>query len=169
MILMETPLEHTLTSFYKDGMIRYLAEHPEDFEEAVQLAVSQKQPYSWRAAWLLWSCMEENDPRIRKHVRKMLEVLPTFKDGHQRELIKILSVMELEEEEEGRLFNFCVDLWEQIHKVPSVRWIAFQFILKTARNYPELKNEILLFTQEQYLETLSPGVRHSISKLMKTL
>lgn len=164
---METALEHTLTSFYKDGMIRYLSEHPEDFEEAVQLAVSDKQPYSWRAAWLLWSCMEKDDDRIRPHIDTILDVMPTMKDGQQRELIKILCNMELDELHEGRLFSFCMDLWEQIHKKPSVRWNAFMYILKMAGKYPELMNEVALLTQEQYMETLSPGVRHSLSRLMK--
>lgn len=164
---METALEKSLTSFYKDGMIRFLADHPEDFEEAVQLAVSDKQPYSWRAAWLLWSCMEVNDERIRKYIPTMLDVLPSLKDGQQRELIKILCNMELDELSEGRLFNFCMDLWEQIHKKPSVRWNAFMYILQMAGKYPELMNEVAWLTQEQYLETLSPGVRHSLHRRMK--
>ena len=62
---METALEHILTSTYKDEMIAYLNTHPEDFEEAITLALSDKQPYGWRSAWLLWSCMEENDRRIQ--------------------------------------------------------------------------------------------------------
>ena len=36
-------------------MIAYMETHPEAYEEAVQLAISDKQPYAWRAAWLLWS------------------------------------------------------------------------------------------------------------------
>lgn len=166
---METALEHTLTSFYKEEMIRYLSEHPEDFEEAIQLAVTDKQPYSWRAAWLLWSCMEKNDARMKPYVETILEVLPTRKEGQQRELIKILYNMELEDAYEGRLFNLCMDVWEQIHKTPSVRLNALQLLVRIARKYPELMNEIVLLTQEQYTETLSPGVKHSISKLIKTL
>ena len=54
-------LEHILTSSCEADMIFYIASHPEDFKEATKLAISNKQPYSWRAAWLLWSCMEEND------------------------------------------------------------------------------------------------------------
>lgn len=164
---METALEHTLTSFYKEGMIRYLAEHPEDFTEALQLAVSEKQPYSWRSAWLLWSCMTPNDPRIKDYVKTMLDVIPTLKAGHQRELIKILSKMELDEDEEGRLFGLCMDIWEQVHKAPSVRGNAFLTIYQMAKKYPDLMNEIQLLTQEQYMETLSPGIRHSIRLMTK--
>jgi len=41
---METTLEWTLTNSYKADMISYLQIHPEDFDEAVKLAISDKQP-----------------------------------------------------------------------------------------------------------------------------
>lgn len=164
---METALEIILTTSYKDGMISFLKANPEYFEEAVQLALGDKQPYSWRAAWLLWSCLGENDSRLRKYISEIINVLPDKKDGHQRELMKILTKMELTEEQEGYLFNFCMTVWESIHKSPSVRYNAFIFLLKTVEKHPELMNEMVWFTQNQYLETLSPGVRHSLLRLIK--
>ncbi|MCX6307766.1 MAG: hypothetical protein NTY32_02670 [Bacteroidia bacterium] len=166
---METALEQILTKSYKAGMIRFMAEHPEAFEEAIELAVIDKPPYSWRAAWLLWSCMEKNDQRVQPYVDTIIDILPNRTDNLQRELFKILFNMELNEACEGRLFNICLDVWERIHKQPSVRLNAFQLIIKMARKYPELSNEIALLTQEQYIETLSPGVKHSISRLLRTL
>jgi len=166
---METALEHILLKTYKTAMVRYMAEHPEDFEEAIHLAVIDKPPYSWRAAWLLWSCMEKNDRRVQPYVNTIIDILPLRTDNLQRELFKILFNMELNEESEGRLFHLCLVEWEQIHKKPSVRLNAFQLIIKIARKYPELSNEIELLTQEQYTDSLSPGVRHSISRLLKTI
>lgn len=166
---METKLEHILTHSYKEGMIAFMETHQEAFEEAIQLAVSDKQPYSWRASWLLWSVMKDNDLRVQGSVSKIIDILPTLRDGQQRELFKILYKMELDEEYEGHIFNLCVDVWEKIHKQPSVRWNAIQLILKISKKHPDLFNEILLLTQEQYMETLSPGVRHSISKLIRNV
>ena len=143
--------------------------HPEFFEEAIELAISDKQPYSWRAAWLLWSCMEENDQRIQKHIKKIVDSIKTKDDGHQRELLKILLQIELKEEYEGIIFNLCMDLWEQINKKPSVRINALKFIIKIAKKHPELAKEITFLTQDHYLETLSPGVKHSVSIMMKEL
>ena len=163
---METKLEHILTHSYKEGMIAFMETHPEAFEEAIQLAVSDKQPYSWRASWLLWSVMKDNDLRVQGSVSKIIDILPTLRDGQQRELFKILYKMELDEEYEGHIFSLCVDVWEKIHKQPSVRWNAIQLILKISKKHPDLLHEILLLTQEQYMETLSPGVRYSISKLI---
>ncbi|OGU49665.1 MAG: hypothetical protein A2080_06225 [Ignavibacteria bacterium GWC2_36_12] len=164
---MQSLLKHKLLNSYKDEMISFMDTHPEVFDEAIQLAVSDKQPYSWRAAWLLWSCMEENDKRIQKYISKIVDTLKTKDDGHQRELLKILYKMELKEEYEVILFNTCTDVWKQINKNPSVRFNALKFIIKIAKKHPELLQEITFLMQDQYLETLSPAARKSVSKMMK--
>lgn len=164
---METALEHILTSAYKTDMISFISTHPENFEETIKLAVSNKQPYSWRAAWLLWSCMEKNDLRIQSHIKEIIDSLKNKDDGHQRELLKILMQMELNDEQEGFLFNYCSTLWENINKKPSVRFTAFQFIIKMAKKYPELSNEIVFLTQNHYLDSLTPGAKKSITKILK--
>lgn len=166
---METALEHVLTSFYKEGMIDFMNTHPEAYQEAINLAISDKQPYSWRAAWLLWSCMEENDQRIQGHIKDIINAIDTKKDGHQRELIKILLIMELNEEQEGYLFSLCVNLWQKINKTPSIRYTAFKGILKIIKKYPELHNEINFLTENQYMETLSPGVKCSLSRMINEI
>lgn len=166
---MESLLKHKLLNSYKDEMILFMDAHPEFIKEAIQLAIADKQPYSWRAAWLLWSCMEENDKRIRKYIKKIIDSFKTKNDGHQRELLKILLQMELKEEYEGILFNLCMDIWEQINKTPSVRINALKFIIKIAKKHPELSQEISFLTQDHYLDSLSPGVKHSVSRMMKEL
>ena len=164
---METALENILTNEYKDGMISFMDAHPEVFKEAIELAISNKQPYSWRAAWLLWSCMDENDLRIRGYIQNIIDSLPEKKDGHQRELLKILLVMDLDEEQEGFLFDVCITIWEQINKKPSVRFTAFKFIIKIAKKHPDLFYEIAFLTQSQYLDSVSPGLKESIFRMTK--
>jgi len=164
---METRLEQILTHAYKAEMIAHLTAHDEDFYEALQLAVSDKQPYSWRAAWLLWSCMEENDPRIRDYIRIMIDTIPSKKDGHQRELLKILQQMEISEKDEGYLFDASVTIWEKINNRSSVRWHAFNTIVRIAKRHPYLFNEINFLTENHYLDTLSPGIKNSIYKMIK--
>lgn len=166
---METALEHILTNFNKAAMISYIAAHPKDFEEMIELALSDKQPYSWRAAWLLWSCMEENDQRLQGYIKRIIDSIPSKNDDQQRELFIILQKMELTEETEGILFNICADAWEKIHKKPSVRFNAFKLIAKIARRYPELSKEIGYLTQDQYIDSLSPTARKSILKMSNFL
>ena len=164
---METALESILMRFNKSAMISYMENNPGDYAEAIELAVGDKQPYSWRAAWLLWSCMEDNDPRIQKHIPRIISSLPSKQDGHQRELIKILFRMELPEKHEGVLFDLCMNLWEQVSKTPSVRHNALRMIIRIASKYPELHNDIGFITQEHYLQPLSPGVRRSVYRMIR--
>ena len=164
---METPLEHILTSTNKAHMISYLDAHPEDFGEAIELAVSDKQPYSWRAAWLLWSCINENDQHIKPYVNTIIKTLSTKNDDYRRELLKILLPIKLNVEHEGFLFNFCMKIWEKINKKPSVRYTAFKFIVKIMRKHPELTHEITFLTQSQYLETMSYATKKSLSEMTK--
>jgi len=166
---METSLEYILTNSYKADMISYLESHPDDFEEAIRLALSDNQPYSWRAAWLLWSCMERNDHRIKRHIKEMINTLKVKNDDQQRELFIILQKMELEEEYEGELFNICVDVWGKVNKQPSVRYNAFKLIIKIAKKYPDLSHEVLILTQNQYMDSLSDTVKKSISEMINEL
>ena len=150
-------------------MISFMNAHPEFFDQAIKLAISDKQPYAWRAAWLLWSCMEENDNRIQKYIDSIVKSLKDKDDGHQRELLKILYRMKPKEKHDGILLNHCIDIWQQIDKTPSVRFNALNFIIKIVKKHPDLSREITFLIQDQYLETLSPGVKKSISKMMREL
>ena len=164
---MKTILEEKLITTYKEETIAFLKSHPEYFEEAIELAVTDKQPFSWRAAFLLGSCMEYNDKRVQKHLNKIVQSINSKKDGHQRELLKILLQMDLTPKHEGVLFNICMNLWEQIGKSPSVRFTALKFILKIAKKHPDLSKEITFLTQDHYLETLSPGAKESVLRMLK--
>lgn len=164
---MESILETKLMTLYKNEMISFLKSHPEHFEEAVRLAISNKQPYSWRAAFSLWGCIEENDKRIQKHIKTIINSIKDKEDGHQRELLKILYKMKISKKYEGQIFDICMSLWEQIGKAPSVRMNALKFIIKIVKKHPELAEEIKFITQDQYFESLSPGAKHSFKKIIK--
>lgn len=166
---METEVEKILTSFHKEGMISYVRKNPECFGELMDLSIADKQPYSWRAAWLVWSCMEKNDKRIRKYVKEIIKVLPERKDGQLRELLKILEQIEIKEEFEGLLFDYCVTVWKRIDKQPSVRFNALKILIKITKRYPELAKEIILLTKNHYTASLSPCVNKSVNKMIKDL
>jgi hypothetical protein len=163
---MESALEKILTKSYKAEMLCFMRDHPESFAEAFKLAVSNNQPYAWRAAWLLHSCMHKNDSRIKGQIKKIIKALPSTHDGHQRELLHILLQMDLPDADEGPLFDTCVNIWEGIEKSPSVRVTAFRVIIKIAEHHPDLVNEINMLTQEHFIVSLSPGVRRSVAKLV---
>ncbi len=165
----ETKLEHILTNSHKAEMIAYMEAHPKDFTEAIQLAIADKQPYSWRASWLLWSCMRKNDKRVSKYLKQIIEVLPERKDNQQRELLMIIQRMKLNDEYEGQLFESCVEIWKQIGKNQSLRCNAFKILVTISKKHPSLIREINMLREPYYTHTLSNCAKKSISQLMNDL
>jgi len=167
---MTESLHHILTaSLRKDKMVSFLKKNPNLFDETVKISLGDEEPQSWRAAWLVKHYMTKNDERLKINIKFILKALPNKKDGHQRELLKILMDMKLNEKQEGVLFDKCFTIWEDISKSSSVRGTAFSIIVSTVKKYPELLNEIEFLTQNHYVETLSPGIRNSIVKTIKEL
>ncbi len=163
----ETAIEFILMNSYKKDMIHYLDSHPEEFTEAIELAIGYKQPYSKRAAWLLWSCMQNNDSRIRIYREAILNGMYQKQDDHQRELIKVLLKMDLDRESEGKLFNLCISVWKKTNKKSSVRLTAFKMLVKILKNHRQLSSEVQYLIQDEYLDSLSSVARKSILKMVR--
>jgi hypothetical protein len=164
---MESPFEHLLLNTYKNGLIGYMRSHPEAFGEALKLSLSNNQPYSWRAAWLLWSVITKNDPRIKPYILEIIRVLPLYEDNQQRELMKILLMMDISTKHEGILFHECLKIWEKPHKQPSVRINALRLIVRIVKNHPDLALEIRQYFQDPYLDNLSYAAKRVVMKLTK--
>lgn len=162
---METPFEQVLLNSHKPEIIRFLHQHPECFQEAIKLAIGEKEKLSWRAAWMLWAFLEENDRRIKPYLNRIIKAIPDRSESQQRELLKIVYLMELNEEQEAALFDLCLSIWKEVKKVPSVRYNALKCLMKMLKKHPELESEIQFVTTAIYTENLSHGFKHSV-KLM---
>lgn len=166
---MSETLRSVLIRRRKSEMVEFMNNHPGSFDQAIELALENEENFSWRASWLIAGVMEKDDQRVRPFIQKIIEVLPDRDDGHQRELLKILLKMELDEDFESLLFDISVTLWEQVRKQSSVRYYAFQGMMKVVEKYPELKNEVLSLAQPHFVNALSPGVRKGIYKKLNEL
>ncbi len=167
---MKSPLENALSGrIKKEKMSAFLSEHPEIFDEAISLSLSDNKPLAWRAAWAIGGTFPENRDQLSPYIDDILEKLPFLEDGHQREFIKLLIQCNLTEDQQGFLFDSCVTIWEQVRKKPSVRYFAFQVMVSFTEKYPELTHEVLSLTQPQHINTLSPGVRKGVLKLINSL
>ena len=82
-------------------------------------------------------------------------------------LSDIGKAIELNDKDESFLFDLCITIWQQIDKKPSVRFNAVKFMVKIAKKHPKLSQEINCLMQDQYLESLSPGARKSVCKMVK--
>ena len=164
---METKLEHILVNSHKAKLISHMESHPENFDELINLAISDKHRYSWRAAWLLWGCMSSNDRRVRKYIKRIIDELPTKKDSQQRELLIVLHRMELSDNHQGRVFDICTKIWQKTSNTPSLRYSAFKLMAKIAKRHPGLSGETINLAKPPYIDSLSSTVRKSIFRMLE--
>lgn len=150
-------------------MASYLYLHLENFEQLILFVFNRNDKLSWRSAWMIFSLMPNNDVRIQPHLKQLIDYLPNAGESLQRELLKIISKMEISEEYEAFLVNHCISIWEQVNKSPSVRYHALKTVLRLTKKYPELKSEIEYLIQEHYVETLSPAIRKMLIKEITNL
>tara|TARA_B100000809_G_scaffold111195_1_gene109788 strand:+ start:7244 stop:7759 length:516 start_codon:yes stop_codon:yes gene_type:complete len=153
----------------KKGLLNYVSQNPHSFRVLLELTTEENTPEAWRAAWLVGHTMKENDQRLLTTIDTLIEHLEKAKEGHQRQLIIILLNMELNNEQEGNLFDRCLSIWEHVNCIPSTRVTAMKFILKIVGKFPDLKPEIILWTQDMYLDSLSPGIKNSVLKQVKNI
>lgn len=166
---MSTNLEFVLKHSYKEDMILYIKSHPEEFENLIKLALSNNSTYAWRASWLLWSCIDENDLRVQPYIDEIINTIETKKEGHQRELLILLNKMKLSENQMGILFEICVNLYTNTHKKPSTRLTSLKLMVKISHFFPELQNEIKFFSDLQFTNTLSTASKKSVLKTISNI
>ena len=164
-----SPLKQILLQGYKQHMIQFLQQNPDYIDEAFDLALGNDQPFSWRSAWLLTDCLEQNDVRITSKVNSLLAAFDDKTEGHQREYLKLLLLAELNDETNGIVFDKAVKIWSKLKNQPSLRFTALRTMIKIAEKYVELKQEIFFLLDEHYLKSLSPGIKNAALKLKKEL
>lgn len=162
----QSPLKYVLTHNYKDGMIKFVMDNPVVFDELFELSISDDQPYSWRSAWLIWDCIEDNDPRLASKIDLILDIYPSLSESQQREYLMTLDKVELNEQQEGILYNLCESLWKDVKQKASIRYRAFKMMIKIMKKYPELQTEFPFLITDYYIQNLSRGAKHSVNKLI---
>ncbi len=148
-------------------MLNYLKAHPDLFSDLIEASLVITHPRAWRSAMLLGHAIQKEDSRLMPFVDDFIACLPNLNhDGHQRQILIVLDKLKLNEDQNGHLFNHCLSLWEDVNKIPSTRIRAFQAMVKMTNEYPELKEELQLFTTNYYTQTLSEGIKISFLRLI---
>ncbi len=128
-----------------------------------------EQPLGWRAAWLLRQVIEKDDVAIKSHVSDILEQFSLFNESQKREWLKLLEKQTMCEDEEGMLFDICINEWKKIQSHPALRASACNILFKVLKKYPELKEELNHLMTSDYMESLSPGIKRIIIRTWKDL
>lgn len=134
--------------FSKDEILAFVNQKQDIYKEAIELVIYGEHPLAWRSAWVLTHVFSKKDIRLKPYCNVLLQIVPNAKpDGFQRELLRLIQKSGIEEENIGEITNICFDIWESVKKIPSVRIIALKILIEVSDLYPELKQELLLITE----------------------
>jgi hypothetical protein len=111
--------------------------------------------------------MKDNDERLMLYIKKIIDLLPTLQNSQQRGLLKVLQRMVIESKYDGKLFDTCIKIWEEINNNPALRFQALKTMFNISKKYPDFLNEIKVLTDAYYTDNLTEGVKKSVFRLIK--
>lgn len=140
------------------------------FHMLMEIALYDNWSKSWRAAWLADKIHDLNPEVIRPYLGEMIERLKTLGDhGKKRHILKLISMHEVPEKDEGFLLDYCLNALASAKEPPAVRVHAMQILFNLARSEPELRSEILAVIEHEMEYHATPGILSRGKKLVKQL
>jgi hypothetical protein len=134
----------------KELYIAEVGSSSKKFESLLDLALHEKDPLAWRAAWILDGSDEKYPGLAADFISTMVRALPEIESkGSIRSLLRLLCRYEIGVEEQGILIDLCFRyLVSELFPV-AVKVHAMQIIYHHVLIYPELKDELVTVIMDQ--------------------
>jgi hypothetical protein len=143
---------------------------PANYGKLVEIALHNKHPKSWRAAWLMDKINDQAPELIIDYIPKIIEQLKVEKsDGKKRHLLKLISLKEIPDLYLGFLTDFCITIFTSSKEPIAVRVHAMQILGNIAMKEPDLKPEIALIMEHEMENHGSAGIVSRCKKILKKL
>ena len=135
----------------------------------LDLILEEKDPISWRAAWVLDGCDELHPGLVEDRIPGIVQRLPDLEStGALRSLLRMLCRYGIPEEQQGLLIDLCFGyMVSELYPV-AVKVHAMQVIYQHTLLYPELKEELQTVIEDQ-LENNSVGFRSRGRRILRQL
>lgn len=135
-----------------------------------EIALSDHVQLNWRAAWIMSNMdsaiVRDTFPSAQELIDRLYS---KSKDGYRREILKVLVHLELDEDEEGALYEAALKMWEDLALASAARLHALRAMARIGQLYPELNQEILAYYDDHYLQGVSPGIANQMRQIFNSL
>jgi hypothetical protein len=153
----------------KDLLIGEVIKSDTHFNSLLELALHEKDPLAWRAAWVLDGSDEKKPGMARKHLSRIINALPGMgSTGTLRCLLRMLVRYEIPEKLQGLLIDECFSYLVSEHYPVAVKAHAMQIIYQHVLLYPELKLELTTVLRDQ-AENNSVGFNSRGKRLIRQM
>jgi hypothetical protein len=162
-------LTNNLSSSEKELIVRELGDSERNFTTLLELALFEKDPMAWRAAWVLDGCDERHPELSTAFLSRIIRHLPeTESMGTLRSMLRLLSRHEILEADQGALIDLCFGTMVSERFPVAVKVYAMQIIYNHVLIYPELKEELVSVIRDQS-ENNSAGFKARGTLILKQL
>ena len=127
-----------------------LVKKPELYRLLIEIAFYDKNPKSWRAAYLVDKINDKNPEMLQPFISEMIEQLKVEQnESKKRHFLKLISMNDLPFDELGFLTDYCIDVFTSDKMPVAVRVHAMQVLYNITEKQTDLKSEILLIVEHE--------------------
>ena len=117
-------------------------------DELFELAISNRQPLAWRAAWTFSYLSDCNSPAIERYIPRVVNALLHITHHGQRGCFyRILSHSSFKVEEYSELLDFSIDILLKPTIRASHKFYCLDVLEKFAVQIPELRGELIMVVE----------------------
>jgi hypothetical protein len=159
--------EHSKTQ--TDKIVRYVGNDKNRFSELMKLFLGDEYRITQRAAWPLSYCAEEHSELIRPYFKKLIENLdkPNLHDAVKRNTMRLFQFIDVPDDLQGKLIDKCFQYIQSMDEPVAVRAFALTVAERISREFPELKQELILIAKDQMEYSDSPAIKSRCKAILK--
>jgi len=133
----------------------------------VFMVIKDNQPlFSQRASWIISTISDNNPQLLMAHYQELITLIDRrYHDATLRAVFRVLSKININENEQGFVFEAGATLLANKKTATAIKIWIIDVLLKIARPYPELQNELIMILKLQ-LPNASVGLK---GKILKTV
>lgn len=153
-----------------DMVVNLVIQDPKLFEALFSIYMSNEEPFSRRAAWVIDTITEDRPGMLLPFRDKMIHMLTQFRhDGLKRHTLRMLNRTPLPGESEiGFLITICFDWLVSARESIAVKVTCMDLLYRISLSEPDIRKE-LTDSIEWRLEEESAGFRSHAKKVLKKL
>lgn len=151
-------------------LINEIAGNTLNYKNLMEIALYDSNKKSWRAAYLIDKINDSFPELLFPYLQEMIDQVRIEKSsGKKRHFLKLISLNELNKNQQGFIFDFCIETLKSAKEPAAVRVHAMQILHNIALNEIELIPEILLIIKDELENHSTAGIDSRGKKIIATL
>lgn len=152
-----------------DFVGNFVRQKPELIHELWEIYLSDQEPISRRAAWIIDTVSEKEPAWVEPYLERLIDLLPSFRhDGMKRHGLRMLSRNEIPVSRTAELINLCFEWLLSTDDAVAAKMYCMIILQRMSSTIPEIRHE-LVDSIEYQMEEAKPGFRSVGKKILKDL